>query len=283
MTDYLAPEAPVDGDATFRNFQRHNAARAAEHFAVTVTGPPVFGWRLRSVGMPVHGDRGECWLRVVSEEPAWARGYAWTGNRDANAITTIVKFQVIDVVEWSEHGWREQRAELMTRLTGEPCSPSDVLRATVDTSIEWWATLRRSLDLLAATPTERVHADQARVDDRIRGRFGDDVDTTVAHWATAHGDLHWANLMRPRFGVLDWELWGTAPAGLDAATLLCYSLLVPDVAARIRDQFASVLDTPSGRVAQLYVVARLLRRIDGGDYPDLAEPLTHHAHALVAS
>lgn len=45
----------------------------------------------------------------------------------------------------------------------------------------------------------------------------------------------------------------------------------------MHDLFAETLDTPAGRLAQLHVLARLLRRIDGGDYPDLAEPLHRHA------
>jgi hypothetical protein len=38
----------------------------------------------------------------------------------------------------------------------------------------------------------------------------------------------------------------------------------------------------SGRVAQLYVIARL-RRIDDGDYSDLVEPLARHAKGLLSS
>ncbi|MGH3549985.1 MAG: hypothetical protein ACRDQU_18125 [Pseudonocardiaceae bacterium] len=38
-----------------------------------------------------------------------------------------------------------------------------------------------------------------------------------------------------------------------------------------------------GPVARLYVIARMLRRIDNGDYPDLAEPLARHAHGLLLS
>ena len=89
--------------------------------------------------------------------------------------------------------------------------------------------------------------------------------------------------MRPRLAILDWELWGRAPAGTDAATLLCYSLLVPDVAERVRALLADLLDTPTGRVAQLYVIARLLDRTEGGDYPELAEPLTKQVNALIGS
>lgn len=281
MSDFLAAEPPTDADAVFRNFMRHNIARAADHFEVTVTGTPLFGWRLRSIGAPAAGRDGMRWLRVVSEEAQWARGCGWTGNLDANSISDLTKPHVIDVFEWSEQDWRHQRVEVMTVVPGGPCSQTDILRSAPDLSKAWLTGLRRSLDSLAATSTERTHADQARVSRRIHGRFGAAVDATVTKWVTVHGDLHWSNLMQPRFGVLDWELWGRGPAGTDAATLLCYSLLVPEIAETVHTLFADVLDTPTGRVAQLYVVARLLRRIDGGDYPELAQPLTKHASKLL--
>jgi len=280
MTDHLAAEPATDGDAHFRNFQRHNLGHAAEHFATTVTGPPTFGWRLRSISAPVAGPDGERWLRVVSEEPQWAKGNGWTGNTDANVIIGLAKPQVLDMYEWPEGDWRHQRAELMTRLDGQPPAATDVLRSTMDAPDEWWRSLRRALDVTAATPTDRVHADQDRVTERIRARFGEDVDTTVTEWSTAHADVHWSNLMLP-FGLLDWELWGRAPAGLDAATLLSYSLLVPDVAARVHDVFTDVLDTRTGRLAQLYVAARLLQRHDLGDHPELAQPLREHADHIL--
>jgi hypothetical protein len=68
-----------DGDAVFRNFQRHNLGVAAQHFAVTVIGQPSFGWRSRSISAPVSGTPGEYWLRVVSDEAQWAQGHGWTG------------------------------------------------------------------------------------------------------------------------------------------------------------------------------------------------------------
>ena len=283
MNSYLAAEPQVDADATFRNFMRHNLGRAATHFDVEVSAPLSFGWRLRSVGAAVVGAGSAGWLRVVSEETEWARDNAWTGNLDANAITGVVKPSVLDVFEWAEGDWRNQRAELMTKIPGESCSPTDVLRAPVNVLADWWDELRRTLDTLSAVSTERTYADQAHITARIHSRFGDRVDTTVTQWTTAHGDLHWSNLMRPRFGVLDWELWGRAPAGTDAATLLCYSLPVPGAAERVRAEFADVLGTPTGRVAQLYVIARLLRRIDGGDYPELATPLGRLARGLLGS
>ncbi|HVK22015.1 MAG TPA: aminoglycoside phosphotransferase [Actinokineospora sp.] len=281
MNSYLVAEPQTDPDATFRNFQRYNVGRAADHFGATVTGTPSFGWRLRTIGAPVDCRYGACWLRVASEEPQWAQGHAWTGNLDGNAITAVHKPRVLDVFEWPEGDWRNQRAELMTLMPGEPCSPTDVLRRLPDVSAGWWSALRQSVDIVATIPTERTYADQTRVTDRIHARFGDTVEATVTQWATAHSDLHWSNLMRPRFGILDWELWGIAPAGTDAATLLCYSLLVPSIAEQVHELFSDALDTPTGRIAQLTVVARLLNRIDGGDYPDLAEPLQQHARTLL--
>lgn len=268
-------------NAHFARWMRDNLDRAAHHFGLTVIGEPVFGWRLRSISAPATGTDGERWLRVVSQEPEWASGDHWTGTVDANAITGIRKPRVLDVYEWTDG--RRQRAEVMTLLPGEPCSPTDALRAEIRLSPQWWADLSSAVTTLAATPTGRVNADQTKVTRRIRQRLGDAVDTTVTTWATVHGDLHWSNLIRPRFGLLDWELWGTGPAGTDEATLYCYSLLVPTVAKQVRNLFAETLDTPSGRLAQLDVIARLLGRIDGGDYPDLAEPLRKHANSLVAA
>ncbi|MGH3761713.1 hypothetical protein [Actinophytocola sp.] len=54
------------------------------------------------------------------------------------------------------------------------------------------------------------------------------------------------------------------------------------VAEHVHDLFAETLDTPAGQIAQLYVLARLLNRIDGGDHPDLAEPLHLHADSILA-
>lgn len=53
-------------------------------------------------------------------------------------------------------------------------------------------------------------------------------------WATAHADLHWGNLRGPTLHILDWESWRSAPAGYDAATLHCNSLLHQPTARRVR-------------------------------------------------
>lgn len=248
-----------------------NLTHAADHLGLTVTGQVRLGRLDRSISAPVHAAGRRLWLRVVSEDKQWTSGDFWTGNLDANVFATLPKPQVLDLYEWEE--WRQQRAELMTLAPGSPCSPTDTLRHPLNLPDQWWTDLRRTIEAVTATPTERVNADQALVTGRIQQHFGNSVNPVVRHWETVHGDLHWANLMGPDFSLLDWALWGRGPAGTDAATLLCYSLLVPDTAARVRHIFADVLNTGAGQLAQLYVAARLLHRIDKGDHPDLATPL----------
>jgi len=270
-----------EADAHFAGWMRNNLDLAARHFDLNITTEPVFGWRLRSIGARAENVHGPCWLRVVSQEPEWAQGHSWTGTLAGNKIKGVPKPYVLGVFEWTDG--RVQRAEVSTLMPGQPCSPTDVLRLPPALSDQWWSDLVRSVDTLATIRTDRINSDQNRVTQGIRERFDGSIDTTVDQWETVHGDLHWSNLVHPTFGLLDWELWGRGPAGTDAATLLCYSLLVPDTAEAVHALFADVLDTPTGRIAQLYVVTRLLRRIDAGDHPDLAEPLTRHAHAVLTT
>jgi len=277
----LAPEPDSDADARFRNWMRLNLARAAEQFGLSVTGVPVFGWRLRSIGAIAHGPNGACWLRVVSEQPQWATGEFWTGNQDANVLTGLPKPVVLASTEWDEAGWRSQRAEVMTLLPGEPCSPSDVARTEIELPDLWWGELRRSLRRLAAAPTTRITVTQGRVNGLVRAAFGRHRNLQINHWETIHGDLHWSNLLQPQLGILDWEMWGKGPADTDVATLYCYSLRNPDLAHRVHSEFPEILESPDGTIAQLWVAARLLKRIrKSGDFPDLETPLRKNSEKL---
>ncbi|GAB2862631.1 hypothetical protein GCM10027200_73910 [Lentzea nigeriaca] len=268
-----------DADAQFREWMRENLQRAASHFGLELVGEPRLGWMGRSIGALAGRSGEQFWLRVVSENKQWIGGDFWTGNLDANVFTGLAKPRVLEVYEWEES--RHQRAEVLTLLPGSLCSRTDALREPIDLPDAWWAELRRTIDVVASTPTDRVNADEQLVSSRIRQRFDDSADHVVSQWETVHGDLHWANLMKPDFGLLDWEWWGRGPAGTDAATLLCYSLLVPEMVDRVRSVFGDVLESESGRLAQLYVTSRLFRRIDMGDHPDLATALTAHAETLM--
>ena len=267
-----------DADAQFREWMRENLQRAAVHFGLDLVGEPRLGWMDRSISALASRGEERFWLRVVSENKQWISGAFWTGNLDANVFNGLAKPRVLDVYEWEEY--RQQRAEVLTLLPGSPCSHTDALREPIDLPDAWWAELRHTIDAVASTPTNRVNADQELVSNRIRQRFGDAMKPVVSQWETVHGDLHWANLMGPAFGLLDWEWWGRGPAGTDAATLLCYSLLVPEMVERVRSVFGDVLESESGRVAQLYVASRLFRRMDKGDHPDLAAVLSTHVETL---
>lgn len=272
----------AEADARFVEWMRMNLDRGTRHFGLAITGEPVFGWRLRSVGAEATASDGaSCWVRVVTEFPEWACGDSWTGNVDAQAVRGISRPRVLDWTEWSEGDWRQVRAEVMDLLPGRVVSGTNDVQRYVALPAAWWADLRRSVDVVGVTPTERMHTDQARVSERTRAAFG--IEVRVRQWETVHGDLHWGNLLAPRLGLLDWELWGRGPSGTDAATLFLCSLRVPRLAARVRAVFADMLDSDAGRTAQLIVAARLHARIAGGDFSDLAEPLYRHIRSLGAA
>lgn len=266
-------------DEAFTTWMRDNLDRAATMFGLTVTSEPEFGWRLRSISARAHDNAGHArWLRVGSEQQRWL-DESWTGNVDANSITAVPKPRVLDWREWEvADEQRRVRAEVMTLLPGRPCSPTDALRTPIELPETWWAELRHTLTTLRTVPTIRF-AGQPAVSRRARDVLG--VDIQVERWETVHGDLQWTNLLAPEFGLLDWEMWGRGPAGTDAANLYCMTLLVPEVAAEVHDVFADVLDTPTGRTAQILVTARLLHRAALGDFPDLVAPLRRHAAFLL--
>jgi hypothetical protein len=98
---------------------------------------------------------------------------------------------------------------------------------------------------------------------RITEVFGKQVagvDLTVPEWTTAHGDFHWGNLTAPTCYLLDWESWGRAPRGYDAATLWGFSLGAPEIAEQITAEFADDLRSRSGLLSQLLFCANVMRQ-----------------------
>jgi len=266
-------------DAIWREWMAGLLSTAAEHFGLACAGSPAWGWRDRSVGMPAAGADGPRWLRVVTEDIRRAHGDWWTGNSDSNVIHGIVKPTVLGTAEWEE-GPRRIRAEVMTLIPGHPCSPTDILQLRgPDLPKRWWLELRRSLEAVAATPTRRECVSSDQLADRLN-RFGVKTELGTVRWETVHGDLHWANLFQPQFAIIDWEWWGRGPVGLDAATLYCYSLLMPATARQVHHTFRDVFSSPHGAIAQLYACSRLLSRAERGDHPQLSPLLHHHADNL---
>ncbi|MBV9142623.1 MAG: hypothetical protein JO115_17210 [Pseudonocardiales bacterium] len=180
--------------------------------------------------------------------------------------------------------WRADETEL---VTASPIKPGGVLITDPGLADVWWATLGRSLEALAtqsitriATP-HTVPISQERVTATIEGVFPGYVKTTVTEWAVAHADLAWANLTAPECWLLDWEDWGLAPRGWDAATLWGNSLAVPVLAERVQREYQADLGSRSGLVSQLFFCAEIITAGAGYAGP-LAEPTRREAARLIS-
>lgn len=269
-------------DEAHRAWLTEALAKAAAEVEATVVGELVFGWRERTLSGRVRAGEGEFWLRVVSDQREFAEGDFWTGNVDASTIVGVAKPRVLRHWDWADGAMR-LRAELMTLLPGRVCSSTPELRHRLELPQDWWRELHESLAALREVDTMRVHLRQEDISTRLTVFFGDRVaDTRVSEWTAAHTDLHWANLLAPECALVDWEGWGVAPAGFDAACLYLHSLLVPEMAERVHAELAAELASRDGLVSQLYVIGRMLLRVNAGDYPDLALPLHHHAERVIA-
>lgn len=250
---------------------------ALERFGLDRDGEQLRGWNDRSVSLPVRRGGVPLWLRLVVARPELARGSWWTGNLDAEAITGIPKPRVLEVHEHSRDG-HVARAELHTRLPGRACADQAVLHEDPGLTDQWWNALADALRILGATRTERATTTADSLQHRIRVFRGPDAPSVAPVWRTAHGDLHWANVHREPFGLVDWEAWGAAPAGHDLATLYLHALAVPAVGAEIAERFGDELFCRSGRVAIEGVATQILARSMSGSHPELVDPI----HRLLA-
>lgn len=263
-----------------RRILRDALSKTAAELDVRIDADPVYGWRDRSIGTAVMRGTERLWVRIVWARPEWARGMWWTGNQDAGVIRITEKPNLVEAREWRE-GPLMLRAEVMTLVPGSPCAPTAELRRDPDLEAGWWEALEHSLAAISATPTDRLALDPVSVRRRIAVFFDHEVDIDPARWHASHGDLHWNNLHARPLAIVDWEAWGLAPRGYDAAFLLCHALHVPTVAAELTRRFRDELESADGVASQLYVLTKLLTRADGGAHPDLV-PLIHlHADRLI--
>jgi hypothetical protein len=105
---------------------------------------------------------------------------------------------------------------------------------------------------------------------------------TVAEFGTEHLDLSWENVSAPSFQILDMEHWGVGVRGYGAAYLYLTSLGVPRVAQQVHGALADVLESPSGRYAQLVAAALIIRNLTRlPDPTGLAGTLHRYADALL--
>ncbi|WP_217185098.1 phosphotransferase [Streptomyces sp. AC495_CC817] len=252
---------------------REAFTRAVITLDATVAGPEVWGWHGRTLSSRVqHPDRGASWLRLLTTREDNASGKIWDGNRQAATLFDgqVRKPLLYDTADAIGDG-HAYRAELHEYVTEPAVSLSPVLHRDPDPPDSWWDSLRTDLDHVSRVLTDRVAVRQEWVD-RTVPRFLGIPGPRITDWATAHGDLHTANLTSTTPYLLDWEGFGRAPVSYDAAMLLAYSLLVPAFAQRVRHAFP-VLKTDPGRIAQIIVITELLQSASRGDHPELVPAL----------
>ncbi len=212
------------------------------------------------------GVEGAACLPAVVAKPAWYQGLSWQAR---------------------EHGllWRADETEL---VAASPIKPGGVLDTDPGLTEAWWATMSRSLGALGAHSTIRVATPhtvpvcQRRVTATIEGVFASRVETMVTEWTAAHADVAWANVTAPECWLLDWEDWGMAPRGWDAATLWGNSLAVPELAARVQWEYQADLGSRSGLLSQLFFCAEIIAAGDRYAGP-LAGPAHREATRLISS
>ncbi|MFF7443274.1 hypothetical protein [Streptomyces sp. NPDC008122] len=269
---FTAPEAAEDAAR-----MRRALTTAARGLQVTPVGPEVWGWQGRTLGRRA----GTSWLRVVSAPSEKAGGRLWEGTALADTAVprSVPRPRLRNFLDWTD-GPCSYRAELTELITTQAVvAGSPVLDRDPGLPDSWWRDLRAATHALAAVPTGREAVRQAWIDRNFRTFLGIDPPQISGH-TTGHADLHWANLAAPTLIIFDWEGWGRMPVGYDPGLLHAYSLTVPAVAARVRREFADVLDTPAGRDGELVALGQLLQACARGVHPHLAPLVARRAEHL---
>lgn len=244
------------------------------------SGDVAFGWKEKSAGKKVQDAQGKLfWLKVLVK-PENISDKLWNGEIDANKIKNVKKPNILKFTDILINK-QIYRIVLMTYIPFPVCSDSSELKNSITLESTWFAQLKNSLKSLKRITTDRQAVRQDLINRRIKELFGDNIDTKVTSWVTCHGDLHWGNLTQEQCWILDWEAWGLAPEGFDAAFLYCFSLLQPNIANMVYRYFADELNSKDGQLCLMFACAELLRMIDlYSDHPRLKMPLKRLIHDL---
>ncbi|SEK66233.1 hypothetical protein SAMN05414137_10323 [Streptacidiphilus jiangxiensis] len=211
------------------------------------------------------------WVRI--ERRPWAKvdGQGWNGTQSAASLHGIAKPQWYAGLTWRDSAepavWQVDETALL------PCQPigTAVLAEAPQLPDAWWKAFNASLDALAGSRTTRVATPDTEtltvggITGAISAAFGVAVEADFGPWAPAHADLNWANMTGPEFCLFDWEDWGNAPRGLDAASLWAASLAVPELAKKVREERHEDL---SGRDGKLMLLFALSKFAGPGAHPD---------------
>ncbi|MGH3564929.1 MAG: hypothetical protein ACRDRH_02610 [Pseudonocardia sp.] len=191
-------------------------------------------------------------------------------------------------MEWTTNGPTPVpvSGETLTFVSDPVASRSRFLQEPPTLAASWMRDLRSSLAALSEVATERrfrVH-DAEQYGYLLNATYGCSLPRGIApEFGTEHIDLSWGNISAPNLTIIDWEHWGVAVRGYGIAYLYLTTLAVPSIARRIHETFADLLDSPTGRYAQLVAAAVIIRNLT--HLPDDAAlaPLLHrHTARLLA-
>lgn len=216
----------------------------------------------RSVG--ARTDRGT-WVRIERRDLGRIGVQGWNGTELAARLEGVVQPEWRGCVVWRDAVepvmWR---ADETTLLPGAPVGTA-ILSEDPRLPEEWWTAFNASLDALASQTTRRVATPdtetvtQDLITRSLRDAFPHaDVDMTVERWVPAHADLNWANMTAPVFCLFDWEDWGSAPQGLDAAALWGSSLAVPALAEHVWRERRGDFESRDGKLMTLFACSKIL-------------------------
>jgi hypothetical protein len=253
-----------EAEIGFRFEQQQEAfLHACRLLKATQMGEPRYGYRRKSIGAPVRQSDGSTgWLKITGFHKDKV---IWTGRAELSAdrITDVPKPSLLDHADWraGDLSWRA----LLFSLTPSPTVSDTSYAIAPNLDDQWFLELRRVVRRISSTPLSRWNVHPGAIARVIARRFGRRAPYQVDEWRTAHGDLGWNNVTAPQLTLIDWEFWGAAPRGFDAATLLTNSTLDPDLFRRLETLFAEDLETPSGVIAQLYQFGQRLSAIESGN------------------
>ncbi|MER5412211.1 hypothetical protein [Streptomyces virginiae] len=232
-------------------------------------------------------ERGT-WVRIER------RGFERIGAQGWNGTEAAAVLQGISMPEWYQGvAWREPgepvmwRADELELIASPPVGKGAMVLADPGLPDAWWEALTSSLDALAAQQTPRIATPdtvtitQEEVTQTLGEVFPGIADTQIEQWAPAHADLTWANVMGPEFCIIDWEDWGMAPRGLDAATLWGNALAVPALADRVHRERRADLESRDGKLMSLFFLSKIVGPHAYEEDPLLA-PARKEAERLVA-
>lgn len=239
-------------------------AEACHALDLVLVGQPQRSHWQKSIGAKVCVPDGTpYWLKVSGVFNSMALWYHEC-KATAGAVNGVPKPALLKNHDWimGDVGWR---AMLMTLAPSPPfASAMDFGQGVEAVTDEWIGNLKSAVDVIGRIEAPRFRMSPDYIGEIITNRFGRSAPHVADEWRAAHGDLNWSHLTAPALCLLDWEMWGRAPRGFDAACLISFSCANPKLVARLSVAFADDLNTPSGRVAQLAQCSAMLGMVEVG-------------------